>query len=87
MSVQKTKVLSYNQANSNNIELNGQPLETVEDFQYLGLFVGSTENDLRNRKGNAWSAFWKLKNILKSKADLETTILLQLCTERCTVWQ
>ena len=71
INTQNIKVLSYNQANSNNIELNGQPLEAVDDFQNLGSYVGSIENDLRNRKEKAWSAFWKLEDTWKSKADLD----------------
>ena len=57
INTQKTKVLSYNQANSNNIELNGQPLEAVDDCQNLGSYVGYIENDLRNRKEKTWSTF------------------------------
>ena len=71
INTQDTKVISYNQANSNNIELNGQPLEAVDDFQNLGSYVGSIENDLRNRKEKAWSTFWILENTWKSKADLD----------------
>ena len=71
INTQNTKVLSNNQANSNNIELNGQPLEAVDDFQNLGSYVGSIENDLRNRKEKAWSTFWILENTWKSKADLD----------------
>ena len=72
----KTKVVTYNLPENTIIELEGNPLEKVDDFQYLGSYVGSTEKDLKHRKGKAWSAFWKLDNIWTSKADL--TLKLKL---------
>ncbi len=40
--------------------------EVVEDFKYLGSYIGSTEKDVKNRIGLAWAAFPKLKSILTS---------------------
>ncbi len=37
--------------------------EVVEDFKYLGSYIGSTEKDVSNRIGLAWAAFAKLKPI------------------------
>ena len=39
-------------------------MNKVEDFKYLGSYVGSTEKDIDARIGLAWSAFDKLREIL-----------------------
>jgi len=47
--------------------LDGKPIEVVEDFKYLGSYIGSTDKDVSNRIGLAWAAFAKLKPILLSR--------------------
>ena len=76
INVGKTKFLAYNVPENTRIELDGNQLEKVNDFQYLGLYIGSTEKDIKGRKGKAWSAFWKLSNIWSSK--VRTCIKLHL---------
>jgi len=49
------------------ISLNGDYIEVVRDFKYLGSMMASTAGDIRVRKGQAWAAFWKLKDIWKAK--------------------
>ena len=59
-------------AASTNLVLNGQKIEQVDDFKYLGSYVGSTEHDVRARIGLAWTAYWRLDKILSSKSvDLQ----------------
>ena len=41
----------------------GQELNIVENFKYLGAMMLSSETDLQIRKGQAWGAFWKMKSI------------------------
>ena len=45
--------------------INDQPINIVDDFKYLGSYVGSTEYDAQDLIGLAWAAFAKLKTILR----------------------
>ncbi len=49
------------------IELNGNTIEWTKDFKYLGSHIASSEIDIRARKGLAWRAFWKMKDVFCSK--------------------
>ena len=49
------------------IELEGQTIEWSKDFKYLGSHIASSESDIRIRKGQAWGAFWKMKDVFRSK--------------------
>lgn len=49
------------------LTLNGEVIETVENFKYLGSQMQSTEKDFEVRKGQAWGAYRQLSNIWKSK--------------------
>ena len=46
--------------------IDGEEIAIVDDFKYLGSYVGSTEHDINVRIGLAWTAFAKLKKILRS---------------------
>ena len=48
--------------------IDGQPIKIVDEFKYLGSYVGSTENDINNRIALAWAAFTRLKSILTSRS-------------------
>ena len=48
------------------IQLDGQQIEWVTDFKYLGSMVASSEHDIQIRKGQAWDAFWKMKDVFRS---------------------
>ena len=47
----------------NSLTLNGESIEVVDDFKYLGSMMSCSENDFKNRIGQAWGAFWKLEKI------------------------
>ena len=49
-----------------NLQLNGEDIEFVEEFKYLGSYMSSSEKDVNSRISLAWSAFDKLKDILRS---------------------
>ena len=72
INVKKTEQMRLNQpdpsasASAAKLSIDNQDIEVVEDFKYLYLFVGSTEHDVRVRIGLAWTAFAKLKTILRS---------------------
>ena len=75
INIEKTKVLAKG-INQPEIMLDGNTLEVVEDFQYLGAFVNGTMKDFKYRRAKAWTAFWKLKNIWNSNADINLKIKL-----------
>ena len=66
--IKKTEQMHLNQPDPSaaKLSIDNQDIEVVEDFKYLGSFVGSTEHDVRVRIGLAWAAFAKLKTILRS---------------------
>jgi hypothetical protein len=64
------------------ISLNGEYIETVSDFKYLGSMVASAENDAKIRKGQAWGAFWKLKNIWKA-TNIDIKLKIRLFEASC----
>ncbi|VDP12312.1 unnamed protein product [Schistosoma margrebowiei] len=72
----KTKVLKFKTKNSNPITLDGETLEDVESFTYLGTIIdeqGGSDADVKTKIGKARIAFLQLKNIWNSK-QLSTNI-------------
>jgi hypothetical protein len=67
------QALTNQNTNNKPIQLNGQSIEWVENFKYLGSMMLSSTTDIKVRKGQAWKVFWKMKNICKL-----TTILIHL---------
>ncbi|VDP24249.1 unnamed protein product [Schistosoma margrebowiei] len=66
----KTKVLKFKAENNNPITLDGETLENVESFTYLGSIIdeqGGSDADVKARIGKARTAFLQLKNIWNSK--------------------
>ncbi|VDP43539.1 unnamed protein product [Schistosoma margrebowiei] len=89
----KTRVFKYNTENSNPITLDGETLEDVESFTYLGSIIdeqGGSDADVRAMIGKARAAFLQLKNIWNSK-QLSTNIKVRIFntnikTVSSTVW-
>ena len=54
----------------------GEAIEKVEDFIYLGSWIESTDREIRVRKGKAWGALHRLKDIWKSKLSKSLKIRL-----------
>ena len=69
INVKKTEQIRLNQLDPSasafaaKLSIDNQDIEVVEDFKYLGSFVGYTEHDFRVRIGLALAAFAKLKTI------------------------
>ncbi|RXN30979.1 endonuclease-reverse transcriptase [Labeo rohita] len=66
----KSKVLKINTINTSPIVLEGELLQEVDDFTYLGSIVnkqGRTNADVKARIGKAMTAFLQLKNIWSSR--------------------
>ena len=65
----KTKILRTNATCETSIMLEGETLEEVKDFRYLGSIVdthGGTEDDVKKRISKARVAFHLLRNVWKS---------------------
>ncbi|VDO57782.1 unnamed protein product [Schistosoma margrebowiei] len=76
----KTKVLKFKAENSNRTTLDGESLEDVESFTYLGSIIdeqGGSDADVKARIGKARVAFLQLKNIWNSK-QLSTNIRVRI---------
>ena len=72
----KTKILRTNATCEIPIMLEGETLEEVKDFRYLGSIVdthGGTDADVKKRISKARVAFHLLRNVWKSKVIGETT--------------
>ncbi|VDO49348.1 unnamed protein product [Schistosoma margrebowiei] len=76
----KTKILKFKAENSNPVTLDGETLEDVESFTYLGSIIdeqGGSDADVKARIGKARFAFLQLKNIWSSK-QLSTNIKVRI---------
>ena len=75
------------------LSLNGENIEIVDDFKYLGSLVASSKKDIKIRKGQAWGAFWKMKQIWKAnnisidtKVRLFKSSCLSILLYGCETW-
>ncbi|VDO78322.1 unnamed protein product [Schistosoma margrebowiei] len=76
----KTKVRKFKEENSNLITLDGETLEDVESFTYLGSIIdeqGGSDADVKARISTARATFLQLKNIWNSK-QLSTNIKVRI---------
>ena len=74
--VTKTEYMMYNQPEGDLMTLNSGKLKMVDDFQYLGSRIASTEKDITMRIGKAWCALQKLNVIWKSRLKRQLKINL-----------
>ncbi|VDO87014.1 unnamed protein product [Schistosoma margrebowiei] len=66
----KSKILRYNTACANPIKIDGDVLEDVKTFTYLGSIIdvhGGSDADVKTRIDKARTAYLQLKNIWNSK--------------------
>ncbi|VDP27129.1 unnamed protein product [Schistosoma margrebowiei] len=66
----KSKILRYNTACINSITIDGEDLEDVKTFTYLGSIIdehGGYDADMKARIGKARAAYLQLRNIWNSK--------------------
>lgn len=74
----KTQIMTVNMLNTPDIKVNGEQLELVQSFTYLGSVVtseGGAEQDIKTRIGKARSAFHRLRNIWKTPSIRKKTKL------------
>ena len=64
----------------NKVIIDGQNIEIVKNFKYLGSMMISSESDFKTRRGQAWTAFEKMKPIWAIKSiKLKAKILRSSC--------
>lgn len=76
INLSKTKIMT-NIGNLETIKINGEHIERIIDYKYLGQtldFDNKMEKELKNRKANTWKAFWLLSSIPESKMKLKIKI-------------
>lgn len=73
---------SKDDENTASIVHNGENIEKVEDFKYLGSYVRSTEKDLDARIALTWAAFDKMRSILTSE-KLDKNFKIRLFNASC----
>ena len=80
ISHKKTEVMMLNVSNPSPVKVNGEDLQTTEEFTYLGSTVrydGGAGSDIRNRIKKARNAFRMLNNVWKSsQCSTETKLRL-----------
>ncbi|VDP25047.1 unnamed protein product [Schistosoma mattheei] len=62
----KSKILQYNKASNNTITIDGEALEDVKTFTYLGSIIdvhGGSDANVKARIGKARTSYLQLKNI------------------------
>ena len=52
--------------------LDGTPLEVVDDFNYLGAWIASTQHDIKLRRAKAWKALHSMNQVWRSPMSADT---------------
>ena len=66
----KTKAVHLGQASVRHVRFaNGDPVDSCDKFEYLGVPTSNTETVFRSRLSKAWAAETKLRSIFNSKAN------------------
>ena len=97
ISAEKTKIMANNNADRipNNINVNGQALQSVNQFQYLGAIVTDegSQPEILSRIAKATTALAKLKPIWKdrnirlcSKIRLLRSLVISIFLYACESW-
>ncbi|VDP63692.1 unnamed protein product [Schistosoma curassoni] len=73
---EKSRILTFNTACTNPITIDGEDLEDVKTFTYLGSIIdeqGGSDADVKARIGKARAAYLQLRNIWNSKQQSNNT--------------
>ena len=66
LNAKKTKVMAENVDQPVITTLDGTKLDVVKDFQYLGVWITSTQNDIEIRRARSWRALHGMKKVWHS---------------------
>ncbi|VDP67921.1 unnamed protein product [Schistosoma curassoni] len=90
---EKSKIVRYNTACTNRITLDGEALNDVKSFTYLGSIIdehSGSDEDVKTRIGKARAAYLQLKNIWNSKQlssnQHQGQDFQYKCQDSSTVW-
>ena len=88
INIKKTEQMRRNMVNTSSppppLQIDGEPIEIVDEFKYLGSYMGSTDKDIQTRISLAWGAFARLKPILTSRTGKPTVKLkMRIFTAAC----
>ena len=74
----KTKVMTFNTDNVNLNTMDGTELQATNNFEYLGSWIASTEQDIRIRRALAWRALHSMRRVWKSnlRDDLKRRLFI-----------
>ena len=70
LNTQKSEEMRFNTTSLNKLEIDGNKIQQVEKFVYLGSVVSTedpTQKDIKNRLAKARTSFHRLRPIWKSK--------------------
>lgn len=93
----KTMIMSWNNPAGRQVQVDGEELEMVSKFVYLGGTVtqeGGSDEDIKSRLGKARAAFSKLRNIwkssqlkLKTKLKIFKSNVVAVLLYGCETWR
>ena len=101
INIKKTEVFSNQEhigpsvgiGNQQFIKLEGHNIAWTKNFKYLGSHIASSESDIQIRKGQAWGAFWKMKDVftsrtlpIKLKIDIFEAACIPILLYGCESW-
>jgi hypothetical protein len=94
INVKKTKFMVRGdlRATDGELRVDGERIEAVDDFKYLGSFIGSVDKDIEARCNAASRAFGRLMNVWKGPLEMETklevfkTVVQPILFYACETW-
>ena len=97
INAKKSKVMRVNAKNDRRIEINGEQVDKVEEFMYLGALLdkeGGTTQDIQHRLSKARQAFYGMRRIWdtsdfgrKTKVQFFKTIARSVLRYGCEAWK
>ncbi|VDP27475.1 unnamed protein product [Schistosoma margrebowiei] len=85
----RSKIVQYNTACTNPITIDGEDLEDVKTFTYLGSIIdehGGSDADVKTRLGKVRAAYLHLRNSKQPSTNIKVRIFLYKCQDSSTVW-
>ncbi|KAL9969196.1 hypothetical protein ACROYT_G021383 [Oculina patagonica] len=97
VNAKKSKVMRVNARNDQGLEINGEQVDEVEEFVYLGALLdkeGGTTKDIQHRLSKARQAFYRMRRLWdtseigrKMKVQLFKTIVRSVLMYGCEAWK